>query len=109
MGITGSASVKALDAAGITVNKNAIPFDPHPPQIASGIRLGTPAVTSRGFGIEEMKQVAHLIVRVLSNLGNEKLYEEVLYQANQMCKKFPVPGFAEPSSVSPDSKSLSPG
>jgi glycine hydroxymethyltransferase len=109
MGITGSASVKALDAAGITVNKNAIPFDPHPPQIASGIRLGTPAVTSRGFGIEEMKQVAHLIVRVLSNLGNEKLYEEVLYQANQMCKKFPVPGLAEPSSVSPDSKSLSPG
>jgi len=95
MGITGNAAEKALDAAGITVNKNAIPFDPRPPQIASGIRLGTPAVTARGFGIKEMEQVARLIVRVLSNPGNERVYDEIQHQADEMCRKFPVPGLTE--------------
>ncbi len=94
-GITGNAAEKALDAAGITVNKNAIPFDPHAPQIASGIRLGTPAVTARGFGVKEMEQVARLITRVLSNLGNERVYDEIQHQANEMCRKFPVPGLTE--------------
>ncbi|MCJ7521781.1 MAG: serine hydroxymethyltransferase [Dehalococcoidia bacterium] len=95
MGITGNAAEKALDAAGITVNKNAIPFDSHPPQIASGIRLGTPAVTSRGFGVEEIERVAELIVQVLSNIGNERVYDETRHQVNEMCMKFPVPGLAE--------------
>ncbi len=95
MGITGSAAEEALDAAGITVNKNAIPFDDRPPQIASGIRLGTPAVTARGFGVKEMEQVARLIVRVLSNPGNKRVYDEVRHQANEMCRKFPVPGLTE--------------
>jgi glycine hydroxymethyltransferase len=95
MGITGNAAEKALDAAGITVNKNAIPFDSHPPQIASGIRLGTPAVTSRGFGVEDIERVAELIVQVLSNIGNERVYEEARHQVNEMCMKFPVPGLAE--------------
>lgn len=95
MGITGNAAEKALDAAGITVNKNSIPFDPRPPQIASGIRLGTPAVTARGFGVKEMEQVARLIVRVLSNPGNERVYDEIQHQANEMCRKFPVPGLTE--------------
>lgn len=95
MGITGNAAEKALDAAGITVNKNAIPFDPRPPQIASGIRLGTPAVTARGFGVREMEQIARLIVRVLSNLGNQRVYDEIQHQANEMCRKFPVPGLTE--------------
>lgn len=95
MRITGNVAQKALDAAGITVNKNAIPFDPHPPQIASGIRLGTPAVTARGFGVNEMEQIARLVVRVLSNLGNEKVYNEIQRQANEMCRKFPVPGLTE--------------
>jgi len=95
IGITGSAAEKALDAAGITVNKNAIPFDPRPPQIASGIRLGTPAVTSRGFGVKEMEQIARLIVKVLSNLGNQKVYDEIQHQTNEMCRKFPVPGLTE--------------
>jgi len=95
MGITGNAAEKALDAAGITVNKNSIPFDPRPPQIASGIRLGTPAVTARGFGVKEMEQVARLIVRVLSNPGNERVYDEIQHQADEMCRKFPVPGLTE--------------
>ena len=95
MGITGNAAEKALDAAGITVNKNSIPFDPRPPQIASGIRLGTPAVTTRGFGVKEMEQVARLIVRVLSNPGNERVYDEIQHQADEMCRKFPVPGLTD--------------
>ena len=95
MGITGNAAEKALDAAGITVNKNSIPFDPRPSQIASGIRLGTPAVTTRGFGVKEMEQVARLIVRVLSNPGNERVYDEIQHQADEMCRKFPVPGLTD--------------
>jgi glycine hydroxymethyltransferase len=92
MKITGNVAEKALDAAGITVNKNAIPFDPRPPQTASGIRLGTPAVTSRGFGVKELEQIAELIVQVLSNIGSAKVYDEVRRQVSEMCTKFPVPG-----------------
>lgn len=92
IGITGAAAEKALDAVGITVNKNVIPFDPRSPQITSGIRLGTPAVTSRGFKDKEIKLIAGLIVRVFSNLGNEKINGEVRQQVNEICSKFPVPG-----------------
>jgi glycine hydroxymethyltransferase len=92
IGITGAAAEKALDAVGITVNKNVIPFDSRSPQITSGIRLGTPAVTSRGFKDKEIKLIAGLIVRVFSNLGNEKINEEVRQQVNEICNKFPVPG-----------------
>jgi glycine hydroxymethyltransferase len=92
IGITGRAAEKALDAVGITVNKNVIPFDPQPPQITSGIRLGTPAVTSRGFEAKEVKSIARLIVKVLSNLGDENINNEVRQQVNEMCNKFPVPG-----------------
>jgi glycine hydroxymethyltransferase len=92
IGITGRAAEKALDAVGITVNKNVIPFDPQPPQITSGIRLGTPAVTSRGFEAKEVKSIARLIVKVLSNLGDENINNEVRQQVNVICNKFPVPG-----------------
>ena len=92
IGITGAVAEKALDAVGITVNKNVIPFDPRSPRITSGIRLGTPAVTSRGFKDKEIKLIASLIVRVFSNLGNEKINEEVRQQVNEICNKFPVPG-----------------
>jgi glycine hydroxymethyltransferase len=95
IGITGRAAEKALDAVGITVNKNVIPFDTQPAQITSGIRLGTPAVTSRGFKDKEIKLVAHLIVRVLSNLGNESMNNEVRQQVNEICNKFPVPGITK--------------
>ena len=95
IGITGAAAEKALDAVGITVNKNVIPFEPRSPQVTSGIRLGTPAVTSRDFKDKEMKLIASLIVRVLSNLGNEKINDEVRQQVNELCNKFPVPGITK--------------
>lgn len=95
IGITGAAAEKALDAVGITVNKNVIPFDSRSPQVTSGIRLGTPAVTSRGFKEKEIKLTAGLIGRVLSNLGNEKISEEVRREVYEICNKFPVPGITE--------------
>ena len=63
--VTGDVAEKALDRAGITVNKNLIPYDPQPAKVTSGIRLGTPALTSRGFGLAEMETIGRLIGRVL--------------------------------------------
>ncbi|MFC1998182.1 serine hydroxymethyltransferase [Chloroflexota bacterium] len=93
-GITGKAAEEALDYVGITTNKNAIPFDHQPPTITSGIRLGTPAVTSRGFGIDDMKLVASFIVKTLSNFGDEKVYNEIKQEVYRMTNRFPVPGIA---------------
>ena len=91
-GVTGKEAEKALGAAGIIVNRNNIPFDPHPPRITGGIRLGTPAVTARGFGKEEMKQIAPLIVRVIGNIGDPKIQKQVSEEVSQICCRFPVPG-----------------
>lgn len=94
-GITGADAERALENSGINVNRNAIPFDPRPPRIASGIRLGPPAVTSRGFGVEEMRRIAQFIYHVLSNMDNEKEHKEVRRQVKDMCGNFPVPGLAK--------------
>lgn len=91
-GVTGKQAEKALDSAGIVTNKNAIPFDTRPPAITSGIRLGTPAVTTRGFGPEEMKQIAACIARVISAPENQPVLEGVREAIARMCRKFPVPG-----------------
>ena len=93
-GISGKDAEEALGAAGISVNRNAIPFDPKPPKITSGIRLGTPAVTTRGFNTEEMKRVASLIVKVLSSSGDESVRKQVRREVREMCQQFPVPGLA---------------
>ncbi|MBM3155831.1 MAG: hypothetical protein FJ004_00920 [Chloroflexi bacterium] len=77
------------------MNKNLIPFDPHPPQVTSGIRLGTPAVTSRGFGEKEMKQIATFIVKVVTNPDNKKIHKQVRQQVNEICSNFPVPGITD--------------
>lgn len=91
-GITGRVAQEALETAGILVNRNAIPFDPKPPQITSGIRLGTPAVTTRGFTVREIKQVAAMVTRVLSAPQDQKMGQQVKEQVTAMCQKFPVPG-----------------
>jgi glycine hydroxymethyltransferase len=93
-GISGKDAEEALGAAGISVNRNAIPFDSKPPMITSGIRLGTPAVTTRGFGTEEMKRIASLIVKVLSPLGDKRAQEQVCQEVREMCQQFPIPGLA---------------
>lgn len=91
-GITGKEAEESLGAASIVVNRNATPFDPHPPQIASGIRLGTPAVTTRGFGSEEMKRIASLIVKVITNSGDQNIQYQVRQEVSQICHRFPIPG-----------------
>jgi glycine hydroxymethyltransferase len=93
-GISGKDAEEALGAVGISVNRNAIPFDPKPPKITSGIRLGTPAVTTRGFGTEEMKRIAALIVKVLSSSGDKRAQEQARQEAREMCQQFPIPGLA---------------
>ncbi len=90
--ITGKAAQEALEAAGILVNRNAIPFDTRPPQISSGIRLGTPALTTRGFGPQEMKTIASLIIKVLSHPEDKKIQKEIAEQVVSICHRFPTPG-----------------
>jgi len=91
-GVTGKEAEEALERTGIVVNRNAVPFDPRPPRITSGIRLGTPAVTTRGFGSEEMKQIASLIVKVITNIGNDNIQRQVSEEVSQICQRFPTPG-----------------
>ncbi len=91
-GVTGKEAETALGRTGIVVNRNAIPFDPRPPLVASGIRLGTPAVTTRGFGSEEMKLTASLVVKVITNIGNLDIQNQVSQDVSQLCHRFAVPG-----------------
>jgi glycine hydroxymethyltransferase len=93
-GISGKDAEEALGAAGISVNRNTIPFDTKPPLITSGIRLGTPAVTTRGFGKEEMKRIASFIVKVLSTSGDKRTQEQVRQEVRELCRQFPIPGLA---------------
>jgi glycine hydroxymethyltransferase len=89
-GITGKAAEAALGRAGITVNKNAIPFDRNPPMVASGIRIGTPAVTTRGMGEAEMDAIADLISRALAGAAEDRILAGVKAEVEQLCRKFPL-------------------
>jgi glycine hydroxymethyltransferase len=89
-GITGKVAEAALDKAGITVNKNAIPFDPNPPMVASGVRLGTPAVTTRGMREGEMDTVAELIARALQTPDDDRALAMVRTEVETLCRKFPL-------------------
>jgi glycine hydroxymethyltransferase len=91
-GITGKQAEECLEAAGIVVNRNNVPFDQQSPRITTGIRLGTPAVTTRGFGREEMKRIASLIVKVITNIGDLNVQKQIRDEVSQMCSRFPVPG-----------------
>lgn len=89
-GITGKEAEAALDEAAITVNKNMIPFDPRKPFDPSGIRIGTPAVTTRGMKEDEMRKISRLIDKVLSNVGKEHVYSQVKGEVRQLCEGFPL-------------------
>ena len=89
-GITGSDAEKALDRAGITVNKNAIPFDPLPPMKAGGIRLGSPSVTTRGMREPEMEMIGDWIAEVLSHVGDAAVENRVRQQVAQLAARFPI-------------------
>jgi glycine hydroxymethyltransferase len=91
LGITGRAAEVALDQAGIACNKNMIPFDPLPARVTSGIRLGTPAATTRGMRPSEMRQIARLIVRVLRHVDDEAAVQRVRQEALALCQAFPIP------------------
>jgi len=91
-GVTGKEAQESLEAAGIVVNRNAIPFDSRPNWVTSGIRLGTPAVTTRGFGTEEMKQIASLIIEVISHAGDQPTVQRVRQEVAGLCQRFPLPG-----------------
>ena len=94
--VTGVAAEKALGRAHITCNKNGIPFDPEKPMVTSGIRLGSPAATTRGFGVEEFRQVAALIVEVIDGLaangedGNGEIEAAVRSKVKTLCDRFPI-------------------
>ena len=89
-GITGTDAEKALDRAGITVNKNSIPFDPLPPMKGGGIRLGSPSVTTRGMREPEMEQIAAWITEILSNIGNAEVEQRVRKQVAELAARFPI-------------------
>ena len=91
-GITGKAADAALGRAYITVNKNSVPNDPQSPFVTSGLRLGTPAITTRGFGVEETRQLTGWIADILDDVENEEIIDRVRSQVLDLCQRFPVYG-----------------
>lgn len=90
--VPGKVAEKVLEHAGISCNKNMVPFDPRSPFDPSGLRLGTPAITTRGMGEDESRQIARWIDRLLRDPENEAVQQEVKAEVKEMCLKFPVPG-----------------
>jgi glycine hydroxymethyltransferase len=93
--VTGKQAQDALDDAGITTSRSTIPFDPRPPYVTSGLRLGTAAITSRGFGPNEMQRIAGFLARVLGDVPNRKLRAAVREEVEELALRFPVPGLDE--------------
>ena len=89
-GVTGKVAEAALGRAGITVNKNAIPFDQQPPMVASGIRVGTPALTTRGMKEPEMDLVGEFIARVLASPDDDRVLAAVKAEVQRLCARFPL-------------------
>jgi glycine hydroxymethyltransferase len=91
-GVTGKEADAVLGEVGITVNKNTIPYDPNPPMVTSGVRLGTPALTSRGMGTEEMREIAHMIVEGIRARGDAAAQSALRQRVTALAERFPVPG-----------------
>ena len=94
-GLTGDVAEESLERAGITCNKNAIPFDPEKPSVTSGLRLGTPAGTTRGFGVAEFRQIGELICDVMEGLtanpqGDQAVEKAVAGKVVELCRRFPI-------------------
>ena len=94
-GLSGKKAERLLDGANITVNKNTIPFDTRSPTIGSGVRFGTPALTTRGFGPDEIRRVATWILRVLDNPNDEPEHVRVAAEVRELASAYPVPGIAQ--------------
>ncbi|MDX1671779.1 MAG: serine hydroxymethyltransferase, partial [Balneolaceae bacterium] len=92
-GLTGKEAEEALENANITLNKNMVPFDTESPFVTSGIRIGSPAMTTRGFGTEEFEYVAELIDRVLQKTDDESIQQEVKKEVKNLCDRFPLYDF----------------
>ena len=92
LGVTGKEAEHLLDEIGITVNKNGIPFDPLPPNTATGIRLGTPATTSRGFGEDEMRAVGRIIIEAINARDDDAVQRRLAAEVAEIVARFPVPG-----------------
>jgi len=90
--ITGKDADAALHAANITVNKNAVPNDPRPPMVTSGLRLGSPASTTRGFKEAEFRELSGWIADILDHMGDEKVIADTKQKVLAMCRKYPVYG-----------------
>ena len=90
--ITGRQAEEALGKVHITLNRNTIPYDPKPPRVTSGVRIGTPSVTSRGMGEDEMREIGRLIIRTLQNVDNEAVLSKVSDDVLHLTSRFPVPG-----------------
>lgn len=91
-GIDGATAQNAMDKAGMTVNKNTVPYDPNPPFKPSGIRLGTPAMTTRGFKETEMKKIAELIDRTITNHADDAALAKIKAEVKELCSAYPLPG-----------------
>ena len=89
-GISGKKAELALEESGITTNKNMVPFDKKSPMITSGIRIGTPALTSRGMKENEMIRIAHLINEVIQNIDEKKIIKRTNSMASDLCEEFPI-------------------
>jgi glycine hydroxymethyltransferase len=95
LGVTGREAEALVEVAGITVNKNAIPFDRNPPNIASGIRIGTPAATTRGMGPDEMREIARIIVDAIEQRDDPTAAPALRAESRAICARFPLPGLPE--------------
>jgi len=89
-GITGKAADAALGEAHITVNKNSVPNDPQSPFVTSGIRVGTPAITTRGFGADEARDLTGWMCDVMDNIDDEQVINQVRAKVTELCSRFPV-------------------